>query len=178
MKTFEPCIFIPVDPLRRPGLGLDIAPWGRIGSEKRMKNRGCPVIQKHGALSYQHRKHMLLKQMEAGKDQARPEHTARPASLRRRRGSRVCTLALLLLAMLAAQADPLTATDRGSSNTLQDPADEDHYDDHNADYPDDGSRALRERTGFTVPEGLMPIGPTEEEGLLGDWGDSEEEAED
>lgn len=123
---------------------------------------------------------MILDQMEAGRDQARPDSTARPAPLHPRRGRLVCSVAWLLAIWLAqiAQADPIPTADKKSPAMLQDPTDGEYYDDHDADYPDDGSRALPGKTGFTVPKGLLPIDPIEEEGLLGDWGDSDEEAED
>jgi len=51
-------------------------------------------------------------------------------------------------------------------------------DDDTSDYPDDGSGALGNGSRFPVPRGLLPISPTEEKGLLGNWGDAAAEAED
>ena len=52
------------------------------------------------------------------------------------------------------------------------------YDDPNADYSDDGSRTVKLSPADNAPEALTPISPLEESGLLGNWGDSLEEAED
>lgn len=54
----------------------------------------------------------------------------------------------------------------------------DNDEDDSADYPEDGSGALERGPRFFAPKGLLPISPTEEKGLLGNWGDSATEAED
>ena len=58
----------------------------------------------------------------------------------------------------------------------QSPAEGD--DDEDLDNTDDGSRSLSGKAGAHPPTELSPISPTEEKELLGDWGDSAEEAED
>ncbi len=54
----------------------------------------------------------------------------------------------------------------------------DFYDDPDADYSDDGSRTVKLSPADNASEALIPISPLEESGLLGNWGDSLEEAED
>lgn len=52
------------------------------------------------------------------------------------------------------------------------------YDDPDADYADDGSRTVKAGPADSSSETLTPLSPLEEQGLLGDWGDSVDEAED
>jgi hypothetical protein len=76
------------------------------------------------------------------------------------------------------QANPESAANQSTAEAPRALAVDEYYDDPDAEYPDDGSHAIRERAGASVPDSLTPIGPLEESGLLGNWGDAEDEAED
>jgi hypothetical protein len=75
-------------------------------------------------------------------------------------------------------ADSSSDTMLGSDAVVRSSTEAGFYDDPGADYPDDGSQNLRGSSAERAPEGLIPISPVEESGLLGDWGDSDDEAED
>lgn len=91
-------------------------------------------------------------------------------------------LALTLPAALAAPAlagDTDTPPQVLAAEMQSSVADDEKEDeDDGAEYPDDGSHALRQEPSVLVPERLLPIGATEEKDLLGDWGDAAAEAED
>lgn len=75
-------------------------------------------------------------------------------------------------------ADPTPNTSRSPAEAIRPAGTGDFYDDPDADYSDDGSRALKLSPGEIDSNTLTPISPLEESGLLGNWGDSLEEAED
>lgn len=92
----------------------------------------------------------------------------------------VCAGALMLAVVAAPtlQANQISTTAEGPKDAPQPSAVPDFYDDPDGDYPDDGSDAVRGSSEQVPPGALIPISPLEESGLLGDWGDSEDEAED
>ena len=88
---------------------------------------------------------------------------------------------ILLLATAVAPttaADPLPDNSRSSTEATGFADIGEFYDDPDADYSDDGSRALKLSEEEITSEALTPISPLEETGLLGNWGDSLDEAED
>jgi hypothetical protein len=91
-------------------------------------------------------------------------------------------LAATLASPLPALAEEADAQPRALAadiqSSLADDDEEDADEDDSADFPDDGSHALRNQPEVVGPEPLLPISPTEEKELLGDWGDSAAEAED
>lgn len=98
---------------------------------------------------------------------------------------RLQLLLVLTLSVPAALAAPLSGGAADSAPQVLDAGvhsglaeDGDDEEDDSADYPDDGSGALRDQPADPVPERLLPISTTEEKRLLGDWGDSAAEAED
>lgn len=87
----------------------------------------------------------------------------------------LATLLIMMAGTSALQADQTNAALEPLLEAPNSPDVDEFYEDSNADYPDDGSRALLEGSGEIV---LEPLTPIEERGLLGDWGDSDDEAED
>lgn len=94
-------------------------------------------------------------------------------------------LQLVAIALSVTLGTPVLAADTGASpQTLPESAqtgaadNEGEDEDDDADYPDDGSRTLNIRPGSATATGLLPLSPSEEKDLLGNWGDSASEAED
>jgi hypothetical protein len=103
-----------------------------------------------------------------------PRHAAASYNLWVRAG--ILLLSTAIAPTLA--ADPLPDTSRSSTEPTPLADIGEFYDDPDADYSDDGSRTLKLSEGGTTSEALTPISPLEETGLLGNWGDSLDEAED
>jgi len=113
-----------------------------------------------------------------------PAQAAAPA-LAIAAGRIIRSLQVAAIALSVALGTPVLAIDGGAppqilqEDTLLDAADDAGDDEgDNADYPDDGSSALKIRPGSAAPAVLLPLSPSEEKGLLGNWGDSATEAED
>lgn len=123
---------------------------------------------------------MTLDHVEARERQPLSGSSIRPQSLLGKPGRwiRVCVLLLATVTAPILQANPESAANQSAAETPRAVAVDEYYDDPDAEYLDDGSRAIRETAGASVPDSLTPIGPLEESGLLGNWGDAEDEAED